>query len=292
MADSDPASEAPPQGYNAELMGDTLTQEQYDQMPDWRKERFADMASKRWAASKELERERGRNSRMETELRDLKQMVMSGNGNGNGHKAAEPPKEGIEGIATPKLREFVTLAEQTLVAVSQDPTNEELVKQARSIRPELLAEAREQLARRAALGVVEEREKTWEAQGAAKAKIDALGQRMASDFGADVFNPKSDLMQAAAEELEAMSDMGTLIGREATMYLAVKNAHARLNGSNRRLSPTDMQRLQIEGGTRREANPLNQIAALEQRGDWKSKVQVTDLKIDQQLAAMRAAMNG
>ena len=280
--------EGPNGSYNPDLMGDTIKEEEFNQLPDWKKQRFSEMAAKRWASMKELERERGRNNQIAAELSELRKMVM----NGNGHKPAEPQKEGMDAIATPKLREFVTLAEKTLHALSLDPSNEDVRKQAADIDPALLATAREHLARRAALDALGERESKWTAEKQTEAKQRAFAQQLVSEFGNDVMNPQSELMKAAAEEEGATSSYGVTLGREAQMYLAIQRAHQRLSGSRNRMSPSDLQRLNVEGGARREAAPINQIAALKAqagRGDWKAASQAADLEINGMIAAMRAA---
>ena len=77
-----------------------------------------------------------------------------------------------------------------------------------------------------------------------------------------------------------MADVGRIFGDAARIKEAIDKAHKRLKGTERAMNESDRARLQIEGGVRREASPFNEIDALRQRGDWKSKGQAVDKTID------------
>lgn len=294
MADEDFAGGAEPErlsnsqleaqrdSYDADLHGGEggVSEAEWNSLPGWRRGAINKQATRRREAEQKAARAEGALEQTRREMAELKAMIQQGQ-----NKQAEPEPQGWDAVKTPKLEEYVTRAEQTAHAYSLNPDNEDLKRQYASLDPAMLAQARRELAKRDAMGGVAEKEKTWEQQKAKEREQGALLAKLRADFGDDAVNPRSELLRAAAEELNDMADERRLFGENAAAYRAVERAYKRLNGrSERTMSESDRARLGIESGVRREASPLNEIESLRARGDWKSRGQATDKSLDAALS--------
>lgn len=263
------------QTYDPEIMGDHVSEEDFNKEPVWRREKMVRLASRANENKDRANRAEGAVEQMRRELAELKSSLQA-----TQSKPAEPEPEGWNAVKTPKLEDYVRMADKTILALSLNPGDDALKEQAQRIDPDLLAQARIELAKRAALGGVAEKEKTWQADKAKEQAANKLYSRLRGEFGDDALNPKSALMRAAAEEYQAMSEEGALFGDATRIYMAVQKAHGRLNKTGRAMSDSDRARLQIEGGVRREASPFNEIDALRSKGDWKSKGMAVEKSLD------------
>lgn len=263
------------QTYDPELMADHVSEEDFNKEPVWRREKMVRLASRANENKDRANRAEGAVEQMRRELADLKASIQT-----NQAKAAEPEPQGWDAVKTPKLEEYVTRAEQTLHAAVLNPDNEDIKKQAQSIDPAMLAQARRELAKRDAGASVAEREKSWQADKAKEQAAAQLHGYLRNKYGDDVLNPKSELMRAAVSEYEQMADVGRIFGDAARIDRAIEVAHKRLHNTGRAIRDDERARLQIEGGVRREASPFNEIDALRAKGDWKSKGQAVEKSLD------------
>lgn len=263
------------QQYDPELMGDHVSEEDFNKEPVWRREKMVRLASRANENKDRANRAEGAVEQMRRELADLKASIQT-----NQTKPAEPEPQGWDAVKTPKLEEYVTRAEQTLHAAVLNPDNEDIKRQAQSIDPAMLAQARRELAKRDAGASVAEREKSWQADKAKEQAAAQLHGYLRNKYGDDVLNPKSELMRAAVSEYEQMADVGRIFGDAARIDRAIEVAHKRLHNTGRAIRDDERARLQIEGGVRREASPFNEIDALRAKGDWKSKGQAVEKSLD------------
>jgi len=269
--------EAGAETYDADLLSGDISQDEYDALPHWKKTIVRRQTYRRREAEQKAARAEGALDQMRREMAELRTAVMQ-----NGHSKAsdKPEPEGWAAVKTPKLEEYVTRAEQAMHAALLNPDNEDIKKQAASIDPAMLATARRELAKRDAAGTVAEKEKGWEEQKGKEQALLRLQSRLRTDFGDDIFRPQSDLMRAAAQEMESMGEEKTLFGESAAIYMAVERAHKRLHGAGRAIREDERARLGIESGVRREAAPLNEIEALRAKGDWKSRGAAVEKTLD------------
>jgi hypothetical protein len=269
--------------YDPEIHGGDggVSREEWDQLPGWKRGAINKQATRRRDAEQKALRYEGALEQTRREMAELRAKVEQGT-----NKAPEPEPQGWDAVKTPKLEEYVTRAEQTMHAALLNPDNDELKKQAASIDPSMLSTARRELAKRDAGSAVAEKEKTWGEQKAKEQAQVALQGRLRNDFGDEVFKPQSELMRAAAQEYQSMSDEGALFGDSARIYMAVERAHKRLNGTQRAMNESERARLSIESGVRREASPFNEIEALRAKGDWKSRGQAVEKSLDAALSAI------
>jgi len=264
------------QTYDPEIMGDHVSEEDFNKEPIWRREKMVRLASRANENKERAIKSEGALEQMRREMDALRAAVQN-----NQPKAAEPEPQGWDAVKTPKLEEYVTRAEQTMHAALLNPDNDDLKKQAATIDPGMLAQARRELAKRDATGAVTEKEKTWQAKEQSKAAVERLQRKLDADFGHDALNPSSALARAAVEEYRQLEEDGALFGDATRIYNAYKRAHQRLNRSSERaITDNERARLGIEAGVRREASPFNEIDALRQKGDWKSKGQAVDKTLD------------
>jgi len=129
----------------------------------------------------------------------------------------------------------------------------------------------------------------WETKAQREARMAKIKQDLVREYGNDVLDLQSELMRAAAQELRTLlheagreKDDDGLLSKWAVERAATKMRHDR---GGREMSETDRRRLAVEGQARREASTLNDIAALKQRGDWRSQNQATNLEIGEWLKA-------
>lgn len=265
------------QSYDPALFADQgVSEEDFNSEPSWRREKMVRLASRASEHKERAAKAEGAVEQMRRELAELKSSLQA-----SANKQPEPEPKGWDAVPNAKLEDYVTLAEKTMHAALLSPENEEIRKQAANIDPVMLATARRELAKRDALGGVAEKEKTWAAEKSKEREQGALLSRLRSDFGDDAVNPRSELLRSAAEELKEMAEERRLFGENAAAYMAVQRAHQRLNGRNgRAMTDSERARLGIEATVRREASPLNEIEALRQRGDWKSRGLATEKSLD------------
>lgn len=252
-----------------------VTEAEWNSLPGWRRGAIHKQAVRRREAEQKALRAEGAVEQMRRELAELKASVQN-----NQSKPAEPEPEGWAAVKTPKLEDYVRLADKTILALSLNPNDDALKEQAQRIDPDMLMQARRELAKRDAGGAVAEKEKSWNEQ---KSKEQAAAQMhgyLRNQYGDDVLNPKSELMRAAAQEYEQMADVGRIFGDATRVKEAIAAAHKRLHNTGRAISDNERARLQIEGGVRREASPFNEIDALRAKGDWKSKGQAVEKALD------------
>lgn len=260
------------EGYDETTMGDILSEEQYDKQPNWKKGRISEMAYKRKQAEQERDIEKGQRIQLEGRLSGLEaQMQALGNESRNG---TEPGKDDPSQFKPAQWRDFIAEAEKAQRDFALSPEDEALRAKFLEFDPRHVEYAREQLSLGTARGVVDEYRKTNDAEAAQQRMLQTHQQQMFNKYGPDALNPKSELMQnAATEYLQMTQERG--VTEDPQFFLrewAVDSAYRKLRGDRdgRGPSEVDRRRLAVEAETRREAAPLNEIAALRSQGDWKS----------------------
>lgn len=151
------------------------------------------------------------------------------------------------------------------------------------VKPEHVVAVNSAIAEMMANGAAGKIKTEVEATRAADRRQVALQRKLAEEYGNDVLDFNSDLMQRAKEEFAALAaEHGGDDENGALTRLAVERAYRAVNRGGRG-SDKDRRRLAVEEGSRREASPLNSIAALMQKGDPKSQRKAAEIGLGEAL---------
>lgn len=280
--------------YDESLAEHGTTEEQFENMPGWKRGRLVEMNDARRQAESERDELRGAKNQLEQRLAQIESQVTDLRSNGNGAKEPEP--EGWAAFTTAKLDTYIRDEAKARRDFMLNPEDEGAKSAFLEFDPTHLQAVSDEKARRIATGLVDGIEKA-RTDERAEDQRNALFQRgLIDEYGPDIARPKSDLAQAAVEELQQICQQYGLTEQQALadrgyQHMAVDRAHRKLHGNRGGRDEFARRHLAVEAGVRREAAPVNAIAALRQKGGWKDVDKAQDLEIGEFLRVNFAPEN-
>lgn len=189
--------------------------------------------------------------------------------------ASEAPKEPA-GPTLADLKKWKADYAALQQKVAADPENAEAKARLLEVKPEHVVAVDEAIMDMKAKEHAAKVKSDVDLNLAGRDRQNLLQRRLADEFGNDVLDLNSDLMKQAAVEYKSLLAEYGSDENGAVTRLAVERAYHAGNRAGRG-ADKDRRRLAVEEGARREASPLNSIAALMQKGDFRSQRKAVEI---------------